>query len=138
MALELSEVPDCLRSLVAALERDGFQVVREEGGGVVNRMVELERAGCSVRISADRGEWWVDLGGPRLGDWFDPDVWESCLDGVPVMTEPADLEERVEFVLRRLGDIERAIAANPAIRTCLDQARSTRARTRLGLPPRED
>lgn len=138
MAPELSGVPDAVRSLVEVLEREGFKTVREEGGGTVNRVVELGRAGCAVRISADRGEWWVEVGGPGLGDWFDPDVWESCLDGVPVMTEPADLDERVDFVLRRLVDVERAIAADPAIRTCLDRARSTRARTRLGLPPREE
>lgn len=138
MAVELSGAPDAVRSLIEDLERQGFGAISDEGSGVVNRVVELERDGCGVRISADRGEWWVELGGSRLGDWFDPDVWESCLDRVPVQTEPADLDERAAFVLRRFRDVEEAIAADPAIHTCLDRVRSTRARTRLGLPPRED
>lgn len=138
MALELSGAPDLIRSLVETLERQGFRLLREEGGGGVNRVLELGRAGCAVRVSADRGEWWVELGGAAIGDWFDPDVWEACLDRVPVMMEPADLDERVDFVLHRMRDVEQAIADDPAIGRCLDRARSTRARTRLGLPPKED
>lgn len=138
MIFDSPGLPGPISVLVEVLERKGFETLREEGDGLVNRVVELGRAGCAVRISADRGDWWIEIGGPGLDDWFDPDVWESCLDGLPVTTEPAELAERVKFVLRRLDELERAIAADPGLWDCLRRVRSTRARTRLGLPPTEE
>lgn len=138
MTADLSQAPRPIRALAERLSEDGFTLTSQEGGGVVNRLLEFQRESCSVRISADRGEWWIEVGGPTIGDWFDPDVWEACLDGVPVQIEPTELEERVEFVCQRWRDIARALGPPCDIAECLDRARSTRARTRLGLPPRLD
>lgn len=133
---DLSFAPEPIRTLVAGLEREGFTLVSEEGSGPVNRLLELRREACSLRITADRGEWWIELGGPTLGDWFDPDVWEACLDGLPVQMEPAELEDRVEFVSRRWPEIARVLIVPTDVGECLDRTRSIRARTRLSLPPR--
>lgn len=132
---DLSQAPESIRALVANLDGEGFTVVAEQGTGGVNRLLVLRRASCDIRITVDRGEWWIELGCSAL-DWFDPDVWQACLDDVPVHMEPTELDERVAFVLQRWPDVAAALDSPQDFAGCLDRARSTRARTRLGLPPR--
>jgi len=136
MALDLSQAPEGVRAMIADLDGEGFTLVAEQGAGAVNRLLELRRESCVVRITADRGEWWIELGGPALEDWFDPDIWQACLDDVPVQMEPTDLDEQVAFVRQRWPDVAKALNSPKDHAECLDRARSTRARTRLGLPPR--
>ena len=135
MTADLAEAPDLIRALVSGLEAEGFALAGQRGNGLVNRLVELRRGPMGVRVTADRGQWWVELGGQPLGDWFDPDVWEACLDNVPVPMEPSELEVQVHFVRHRWHEVANRLDSADVAR-CLDRKRSTRARTRLGLPPR--
>jgi len=136
MHLDLSEVPEPVSGLVPTLEAEGFELVAQRGDGTVNRLIELRRGSFGVRITADRGQWWIELGGPDLADWFDPDIWEACLDDVPVEMEPSGLQQRVDVVRARWREAADRLDSSPEIKECLDRKRSTRARTRLGLPPR--
>lgn len=135
---ELPDAPGAIRTLVTELTANAFRLVSQEGSGPVNIVLVLQRGRCGVRISADRGEWWIEMGGAAIGDWFDPDIWDACLRDVPVATEPMELEERTKFVRHRWRDVAKAIDTPSDIVSCLDRQRSTRARTRLGLPPRLD
>ncbi len=132
---DLAAAPDEVRTLVDDLTGAGFAPVAEAGSGVVDRVVELERSGCSIRIVADRAQWWIEVGSVGGQDWFDPDVWEACLDLVPVNREVTPLADRARFVSERWREMCRELEANPDILECLRRARRTRARERLGLPP---
>ena len=61
---DLTVAPPAVRALASCLAASGFAVVADTGGGPVNRVVELDGPGCGVRITADRGQWWVELGRP--------------------------------------------------------------------------
>src|SRR5437879_5317017 len=100
MNLDVSPVPECVARLANTLEGDGFAVASSFGSGAANWVIDLRRDTCVVRLTVDRGAWWVETGGSRDG-LYDPDVWMSCLDGVPVAREPMSLEEQVEFVRAR-------------------------------------
>jgi hypothetical protein len=131
---DLTVAPPAVRALASCLAASGFAVVADTGGGPVNRVVELDGPGCGVRITADRGQWWVELGRPPEVGWYDADVWEACLDDRPIGGDPSPLDEQVAFVRRRRADIADAA---PAIDGCLSRTHARRARARLGLP-RED
>lgn len=134
MSLDLSGAPAEVRALANGLSRAGFKVVDELGSGTVDRRIELRHGNLSIRITADRGEWWIDLGSASFDDWFDPDVWKSCLDSEPIAMEPSEFEDGSAFVLGRWREVVQAIDEGGTINGCLDNARSTRARARLGLP----
>jgi len=74
---DLSQAPDAVQALVATLESKGFTLAAQRGDGAVNRLVEIRRGPIGVRVTADRGQWWVELGAAPLIDWFDPDVWDE-------------------------------------------------------------
>ena len=124
--------PPAVRALVSDLIASGFAVGTDTGTSSVNRLLELTGPGCGVRITADRGEWWVELGRPPEIGWYDAGVWSACLDDRPVVGEAAPLDEQVEIVLRRWSEV--AVAA-AGIDDCLARTRQRRARERLGLPP---
>ena len=125
---DLTSVPSEVRDLASALTAAGFGLSVEHGSGVL----EFAGPGCRVRVSADRGQWWIELARPPRIDWFDPDVWVACLDDRPIDREPSSLAEQCAFVLERWGEVA---AASPSLADCLARQRSTRAHERLGLPP---
>jgi len=129
---DLTSAPSQVRALVSALSVDGFTVVAEQGGGAVNRVLELAGPRCSVRVTADRGQWRLDLGRPPEVGWYDTDVWTACLDGRSRGSEASSLHEQVDFVVRRWADVA---AAGPDVTDRLAGEQATRARERLGLPP---
>jgi hypothetical protein len=130
---DLTTAPSEVRALVPALSVAGFTVVSEWGGGAVNRVLELAGPRCRVRVTADRGQWWLDIGRPPEVDWYDTDVWTACLDGHSTRSEPSSLEEQVDFAVRRWVDVA---AAGRDVTDRLAGERAIRARERLGLPPR--
>src|SRR4051794_21230381 len=129
---DMASLPSEVRELASALTVTGFELAAEHGSGRVNRVLEFAGPGCRVRVSADRGQWWIELARPPRIDWFDPDVWVACLDDRPIDREPSSLAEQCAFVLQRWGEVA---AAPPGLANCLARERSTRAHERLGLPP---
>ena len=129
---DLTSVPTVVRELASALSAAGFELAAEDGSGAVNRVLEFAGPGCRVRVTADRGQWWIHLARPPRIDWYDPDVWAACLDDRPVDREPSSLEEQSTFVLERWEEVA---AAGPGLADCLARQRSIRSHARLGLPP---
>ncbi len=129
---DLGSAPGSVHALVADLTTAGFVLVSDDGEGAVNRILQLAGPWCGVRITADRGQWWVDLGRPPQVGWYDPDLWRACLDDAPVSAEPLSFDEEADFVRRRWTEVA---VAPPEVDACLSRTQSQRARERLGLPP---
>jgi hypothetical protein len=131
---DLTHAPPVLHALVSDLVAAGFVVVPEGGGGPVNRVVELAGPWCRVRMTADRGQWRVELGWPPQVDWYDPDVWRACLDDEALAAEPSSLDDQADFVRGRWTEVA---VASPEVDACLARTRERRARGRPGLPPQD-
>lgn len=129
---DLSAAPPVLQALAVDLGQAGFRLTGERGRGAVDRLLELTGPGCSVRLSADRGQWWVEVARTPVSDWYDPDVWVACLDDRALPLEPSPLAVQAEVVRRRWREVA---AAGPAVTDRLAATRAARARRRLGLPP---
>src|SRR3954466_15214807 len=129
---DMASLPSEVRELASALSAAGFELAVDDGSGAVNRVLEFAGPGCRVRLTADRGQWWIHLARPPRIDWYDPDVWTACLDDRPVDREPSSLAEQSTFVLERWGEVA---AAGPGMADYLARQRSIRAHERLGLPP---
>lgn len=134
MSIDLAQAPSAIQSLVAFLEQAGFVPTTQRGDGAVNRLVELELGQLGVRLTADRGQWWIELGAASGGTWYDPDVWEACFENTPIRVEPSPTTRQAEFVRDRWREVAQHMAT-PSVQECLARKRSTRARERLGLPP---
>lgn len=132
-----SSAPRAVTELLEELRSEGFEVVAVRGSGDFGWITEVRHVSCEVRIRADRGQWWIELGGGQLGAWFDSAVWEACLDDIPVEMEPVELERQAEFALRRWREVDAALTRGD-IRECLSRTQSFRARTRLGVPMSEE
>lgn len=133
----MSAVPGLPTEIVASLERllqAGFQLTVQRGDGNVNRTIEMQTDMFGLRLVADRGQWWIEGGPLGQGDWFDADVWRSCLEERPASFDPSPFAEQVEyFCTQHEAMAEAARDADLAQR--LVRSRARRARERLGLPP---
>lgn len=134
MTIDLAQAPLAIQSLVAFLKHCGFVATTQRGEGGVNRLVELKRDQLGVRVTADRGQWWIELGAASGGTWYDPDVWEACLGDTRIRIDPSATADQAEFVRDRWREVAQHVAT-PSVQECLARKRSTRARERLGLPP---
>ena len=125
------QAPAWVEQMLDQLAAAGFSVVQARGSGTVNRKVELRRADFAVRVTADRGQWWVEGGLPDGSAWYDAGVWQTCLLGAPAVGLGTS-EEAAYFVAHH-GELA-AAASRPGFRLGLAQCRERRARERLGLP----
>jgi hypothetical protein len=128
----ISDAPGDIPILAEFLLGEGFKIDSNRGEGSANCVLEFQRHTCGVRVGADRGRWWVELGPGSPTNWFDPDLWEACLDGGSVRSEPSGLEKQISFVMRRWREVAKAMESARTL-DCLHDARSRRARQRLGL-----
>jgi hypothetical protein len=122
-----------VESVIEQLRAAGFVPVLERGSGQVNRLIELQRPDFAVRLTGDRGQWWVEGGLPGGSEWYDASIWEACLTDSPPGGSDTLEEQAAYFVLHH------AELAAAATRTDfwneLARCRERRARERLGLPP---
>lgn len=134
MSIDLTQAPSAIQSLFAFLEQVGFVPTAQRGDGAVNRLIEMKRGQLGVRLAADRGQWWIELGPVSGGTWCDPDVWKACLEDAPIPFEPSPTPEQAEFVRERWREVAQHVTTT-RVQECLARKRSTRARERLGLAP---
>jgi hypothetical protein len=130
-----AELPEVLADMVARLEEWGFSITAQEAStGFGDRVVVLRKGPLAVRLVADRGQWFIELAPGDCDDWFDPDVWKSCVDGARIPDESSALSAQAEFVVRNLDQLLRAAAGGQRdLLSCLRDNRAGRARRRLGL-----
>jgi hypothetical protein len=105
-----------------------------------NQFTELRRGSVAIRIGYDRDQWFVAVGGPKEGSWFDTSVWEALLDNRHAEMTPS-IREAAAFPIRRLPEIERALKQESTANR-LEQLGWQRSRDALHLstdvPKREE
>jgi hypothetical protein len=79
MNLGSRHIPDLQSAFIEALVHEGFEIVFSRGEGSANLFVEVMRPGLIIRVSVDRGQWWVECG-PTRDDLFDPGIWKACFE----------------------------------------------------------
>ena len=129
-----AELPEALADMVARLQEGGFSITDEAAAeGFGDRVIVLRKDPLAARLVADRGQWFIDLAPSGCDDWFDPDVWRSCLDGTPIPDKPSTPAAHAEFVVRELDRLLAAADRQRELLACLRDNRAARARRRLGL-----
>ena len=123
-------------SLVDRLARAGLEPHAERGSGMVNHLIECRSPAFAVRLVGDRGQWWAEGGLPGGSEWYDADIWASCLTSSPPAGLPP-LEEQVDFFASHQEALALA-AAQESTWGCLRRNRERRTRERLGLPPADE
>lgn len=130
-----AETPENVMALVASLEKHGFtRATQHIGSGFGDRSIELDRTPIVVRITSDRGQWFLELAHREWDEWFDADTWRACLEGSDPPDEPRPLDVQSAFLLSNLGRIANAGRSNAVdLLPCLRQAHAVRAHRRLGF-----
>jgi hypothetical protein len=115
--------PPALDALDAWLRDQGFAVA-ERGP-----QVAYTRAPLAVTMTADRGEWTVEIGHVGWPDeGYDVEVWSAALDQTAPPAVPTSLEVQADMLRDRLP----AIAGREDLREQLSAIADARDRARLG------
>jgi len=130
-----AQLPDVLAGLVARLEQREFSIAAEYASASFgDRAIILANSPLAIRLVAERGLWFIELVCGESDDWFDPDVWRSCLEDAPICDEPSPLAAQAEFIVGNLDRLAAAAeGAQSELLSCLRDKRAARSRRRLGL-----
>lgn len=124
-------VPVEIDRLWSRLVAAGFARHTDDGDAPFgNRCDTFSRDGFQVRTVLDRSEWWIEVAGSAT-DFYDPDIWQACLDGAAAPLEPSTLSERAGIVVSRLDELATA-GATEQVRECLRRRGLERTERRLG------
>jgi hypothetical protein len=112
----MRELPATLVRLIAWLEGQGFDVhARERSLDFGEFFQDHSRGVVTIRMDRDRdGNWLVSIRAAPGDTWYDVSVWQAYLDG-PDVSYAASVDEMVDFVVRRLPDIEHSLLADPIV-----------------------
>jgi hypothetical protein len=89
--MNFSSAPDAVKRLTDGLTTNGAQVRLVHEVSAFNQVVDfLVPDGLSLRVTTDRGQWFVEVGKQAWNDWFDADVWKAAKDDEPVPLQPSD------------------------------------------------
>lgn len=91
----------------AFLKEVGFTLTSERSGdmGGLEEIYAgtINSIGLLVRISADRGQWALEIKVPPMTRWILSSVWKAYLDKRGMVRLP--LEDEAAFVMTRLSDV---------------------------------
>ncbi|MGV9249594.1 hypothetical protein [Streptomyces sp. NPDC003710] len=108
-----------------------------ESGGFGNVVVEFKSERAEVHVTRDRGEWYIGLAPPVGSPSMGPYVWRYYLDDMDPshFQDPETLEEQLDFVYGRLGEVISAIECDEEIGGRLRAVNRIIVSKRLGLNP---
>lgn len=131
--MTVDELPAPLQSLTAGLRAAGFdQVVGPTSESFGDTYLDFNGRHFRVRCVRERGNWYVVIAETASEQWFDPDVWRSCIHQSPLANDPRSLEDQAEFILASVAALDMA-AHDPEIADCLATSQARRARQRSGI-----
>jgi len=129
--------PAALARLTTWLTAQGFEVdAHEESLSFGEFYEDFSRGVVSIRVDRDRdGNWLVRIRALPDETWYDVAVWQAYLDGSDAPLAKS-VVEMVDFVTRRLPEVERASWSDSTLtRRLAFTARELTLRT-LGFPDR--
>ncbi|MFG2869539.1 hypothetical protein [Streptomyces sp. NPDC048338] len=100
-------------------------------------LLKFKRTDCEVHVSRDRGKWFISLTPPGGTPPMGPYVWRHYLDSVDPdrFRNPESLQEELDFVYSRLGEVAAAIGRDKEIGIKLRAINHIIVSRRLGLDP---
>jgi hypothetical protein len=109
----------------------GFWTAEEEYSEAFfgNWFATLARARMAIRLTLDRDQCSVEVGGPS-GEWFSTMVWSWYLQGEISSSDTPPLDEQCEFIVRELQPIAAAIDNDPELVERLRHYQTLRAQLR--------
>ena len=123
------ELPAPIAKLDRFLASIGGQLQLIHFSSPMNQVLVATSSAGSVRVVADRGQWFVELAAPAMDEYFDSAVWTACVREVPVRLDIATLDEQVETLEAFLADgSTRTISISE-----LEEARDQRSSGRQAL-----
>ena len=132
----MAEFPEVLLDLRDDLEARRFDVLPLVRNGIFdNQRQLLEGPPLRVVIGIERSVPFLQLSAVGMGgeDWFDLDLWRSCLEGKSPPSEPRPLADQVRYLREHLDELRSLALDVHALRSCLDVAGRRRAEQRYGI-----
>lgn len=124
-------VPVEIQGFLSWAETKGMRLTSERSDSANCLLHFADDQGLALQVLCDRGQWFVAVGRTVWNDWFDVDVWSSCLDQTPIGFDATDLSDQLRDLKAHWNEIAQA---KDALRGCLEKNRKHRAYTRLGFP----
>lgn len=97
-----------------------------------NWLLVLARAPCRLRLVRDRSQWLIDATGDDLSDWYDIDLWRTCLEGRDASDQSVPLDDEIAFLRAALPALMVALSAPADTERCLREQRTKRADRMFG------
>lgn len=138
MTIPPEVVPSDVQALLDELHHRDYLTnrIRYEEGSFGDSVVVLQKDRTFVRLVRDRGQWFIEVAGAPVSDWFSPIVWRALFESSMPSLETASFDAQAELLRVDLSRIE---ATNERIDDSvlaeLRAWRSHRAQARRGLPP---
>ena len=135
----MTSLPDSLHDLGTHLERAHFDsLAQQEAGafGDANRV--FERHPLRIVVGVERGVPFLQMSLAGIqAEWFDLDLWRSCLEAAAPPSEPRSLAEQARYLRQHLDDFANLAGDGDRLIGCLEEAARRRAESRYGiqLPP---
>jgi hypothetical protein len=131
--VDLTSAPAAIVDLVEWLGNVGLTPATLRIDGRTNQLIEISGPqSLVVHLTADRGQWFVEIGRMEWQEWFDADVWSACLSGNDVPLEPSPLAIQVQWIEDQWPSL--VALGNREPLECLIIKRRERAQRRLSLP----
>lgn len=132
----MAALPQILLDLRADLEARGFDVLPIERTGTFDNQHQLlEGLLLRAAIGIERSVPFLQLSavGMRDDEWFDLDLWRSCVEAVPPPTEARPLDDQASYLRGHLEELHSVASDIRALRSCLDVVSRRRAEQRYGI-----
>jgi hypothetical protein len=134
----MTDLPESLKALNRQFIDAGFsENVEPSSDSFGNQVISFSRGKLHIRFVRDRGQWFLELSGPSRENWFDPDIWRSCIEEEGPPLEPRPLDEQAAFVSQKLLKLMEAARRAEQLKPCLEEQQAERAHKRLGIPRTE-
>ncbi len=129
--VDLTGAPSGIQALACELSEAGTPFEVHRFASPADQQWRALVAAGTLQVTADRGQWFIELAPPGGSDYFDAAVWDACLTGTDVSLELWSVSAQVTWMAAFLRSGTRAVPQYER----LHDARDRRAYGRLGLTP---
>lgn len=133
--VDRAALPEPMAELWRVLQQEGFLLAEEDysEADFGNAFGVLLRGKAAVRFVRDRGQWFVEVGGPGGSEWYSPMVWRSYLQGEVGDASTPAMDQQCRFIVQALDQIVAAVDTDTELLENLHRYRAQRAQVRRDL-----